>query len=628
MFELLKSEYARYKNWSYLAFVIVLGAFGFIAKLKPFLQEHPLQTAATNMVFIGGAFIFGVLQMALHRRANHWTYLIHRPLSTLHIYSGLTLAGLLLISSVVVVPMMIMVVGTDVFSASVVDSRHYVYILFLMLTATLAYLVGQLAALSASKGILTFAMLFVPILAPRHVNNIALLLPVTLLIAGVLYLNVKSFKPDLSRYLQNPLSILLLAVPMSLSFVFILLMSTTLFYHVPKFIAGTHSDNNPQNGTMRYIWQFESKDRPSYILENSDHPLAKNLMGQTELAEATYLDFDVWTFPRRGQMHVEDRIYALVDSETNTTWQFSHASMLLEGRQSTNGESIGALGENGFVEDLGSIEDSDRFTQVPYLIGKEFVMTQETLYKVNFEERSLDIKFALRGDEVFISPPQFRKEDVVISTNKRLMLFAYKDIMDGYDLAQPDYVIDHPVALENLRYVFTYRVAAGYMLLYFGNDYFGFDKPGAEIILASLGGEKAESIHQRRFELYGHPAWIRHFNYLISPALYYAQFSLLNALEPQDLTFASFERIRAREYPQRVIVISIILQILSGLITLLLVRAHKQGKAHAITWVILATGLGLPALCSFILLNPWHPTSHVFSLQSKDINTQTPALAL
>lgn len=620
MFELFRSEYSRYKNWGYLAFFTILVVFGFIAKIKPFLQDHPLQTAGTNMILIGGSFIFGVVQMVLHKRTNHWTYLIHRPLSTTHIYSGLTLAGLSLIACIVIVPWFIMVAGIDLFRPTVVDTRHYIYILFLFLTSTLAYLIGQLTVLSASKGILTFTMLFVPILALKHTSNMALLLPVSLMIAGMLYLNVKSFQPDLSRYLKNPLSIILLAVPMSFTFVFILLMSTTLFYHVPKFIAGTHSDNNPQNGSLGYIWQKEGKDRPAYVLENSNHPLAKNLIEQTALTESVYLDMDVWTFPRKGQMYVDDLNYALVNSTTNTTWQFSHSSMLLEGRRSTTGETIGALGRNGFIEEAHLAKDSDRFEQVPYLLGKQFVMTTQTIYQVNFVERSLDIKHQLLDDEVYISPLKFRQNDIAVATSKRILLFNLEDIVNSYDIAEPDYVVPHPSTLENMRFVYTYQLAQGYMLLYFSREQFGFDKPGAEILLARLGGQ-TESIGKRQFTLYAHPAWIRHFNYLISPTLHTAQFSFLHMLEPQDLTLASFERLKARQYPQHIYVISLILHLFSALIVFRLTRLHQQSKGQIITWVCLAAILGLPALCSFILLNPWGITRSLFSARQKPVST-------
>ena len=115
--------------------------------------------------------------------------------------------------------------------------------------------------------------------------------------------------------------------------------------------------------------------------------------------------------------------------------------------------------------------------------------------------------------------------------------------------------------------------------------------------------------------------------YLISPVLYYTQFTLFHALEPQDLTFASFERINARQYPKSIHLLSAILHVLSGFIVFYLSRLHRQPKAQAITWICLAVGLGLPALCSFVLLTPWHVTKRLFVRKHKSSNSSTSALA-
>jgi hypothetical protein len=617
MNELIKSEYTRYKGWGFLATAVVLGMYGFITRFKPFLQPNDMQSAFIYLSLIGGSLLFGILQVVMHKRASHWTYLIHRPLSTTRIYLALTLAGLAIISLVVIVPLLTMVGGIDTFSAVVVDVRHYLYILHIFLASILAYLIGQLIILNASKGIVVLILLFAPALAVTHTSNIALFFPLIVMIAGVFYLNIKSFKPDLNQYLRNPLSIFLLAVPMSFAFAIILLISTTLFYHVPKYIAGTHPDDNPQIGSMEYMFQLNIKERPAYALETNQHKRIKSLVAQTQLVEPEHLDVDVWTFPRRGQLPNKDRSYsyAFIDDATHTTWQFSHTSMLLEGRSNNSRGPIGAIGKQGFIENTALASANDKFKKVPFLLNKQFVMTADTIYQLNLAELTLDIKHQLVGDESYVGRPQFKKQGVVVVTSKRTLIFDTQDFINSYDTVEPDYIVLHPSALEDMRYVVGYPVAGGYMMLYFSNRQHGFDKPGAHVILAQIGGE-ALPIGSRSFDLYAHPAWIRHFRFIISPVIYSAQSMLLHALEPQDLAFASYERLSNREYPQSIYLVSFILHVLSGLTVFALTRHHRHGKSQRIIWVLLGTLIGLPALFSFILLNPWHVTRRLFAVRS------------
>jgi hypothetical protein len=287
--------------------------------------------------------------------------------------------------------------------------------------------------------------------------------------------------------------------------------------------------------------------------------------------------------------------------------------MLLEGRLSSTGESVGVIGKRGFIEDKRSVSEQDRFEQVPFLQNNQFIVTPQVIYQFNFAGKTLDIKHQLAADERYVSPPQFGKQGVVVVTSKRTLFFDNRDFINSYDIVTPDYIAPHPAELENMRYASSYKVADGYMLLYFGDDFMGYDMPGAAVLLAQIGGETL-SIGKRQFDVYPHPDWIRHFRYLISPTLYTAQSLLLHALEPQDLSFVSFERLQARQYPQSIHIIAVSLHLLSGLLIFALARLHKLTRIQTITWLIIGLSISLPALFSFILLNPWQVTRSLFTL--------------
>lgn len=607
MFELAKSEFVRYQKWALLIVIVLLAVFGFISTLKPLLEANGAQSALVNMTFLSVSLFFGILQMALYKRANQWTYLIHRPISPAKIYCGLSGAGILLLVCALGLPWFISMVGLDLFTHTVVESRHYLQVVFLLLTCIVCYLIGTLMVLNASYGIAGLLVILVIVLAPVAKNTLVQFAPVILILAGLFYLNIKSFKPDLSRYLTQPFSLVLLAVPLSFAMLFVLTMVATMtFYHLPNFIAGTHPDNNPVEGTYRYIWTYDEADTPEYILQNTETALAKNMIQQAKLANIDWVDTDNWTFPRKGQLYTDDYQYSLSHKQTNSTWQFSHSEMVLVGISSTTGKPVGILGKNGFVDTMALVTNNDRFIDVPFLLGEKHLMTRTVLYQVNFTEKLLSQKYSLEGDEFFIGTPDMHKNFITINTNKHTMLFDPQAYQDEYQQAVPDYVIPHPVPVKNLYALRVFQLADGYLFTYFGSDYFGFDRPGAQAFYAKLSGE-IEYVGGREFTVYSHPEWIRNSLYVVSPVLWGAQNVMFNSIEPAKKHIYSLSEIREIDFPKQVIKLAILLHIISVLGAIVICRRHRLKPAQVATWISLCAFLSVPALAACLMLNPWRP---------------------
>jgi len=620
MFELGKSEFIRYQKWAILVCVILLGTFGFISKIKPFLDPVSEQTALIYLLFISGSFAFGIIQMALHKRVNHWTYLIHRPIKTSHIYFAICCAGIAIIALGFGLPYLIMVTGLDTFGSTIVDTRHYLYVLFIILTCIMSYLIGSLVVLNASWGSALLLIMLVVVLAPQADNDFTQFFPVIFIIAVLLYLNVKSFKPDLSRHLNQPLSLVLLSVPMSFALSFCLILSSTVFYHIPKFIAGNHPDTNPVEGSYRFLWEYDAKEFPAYILENIDTVLAKQMVQQAKLADEEWIDADVWTFPRKGQFYINDKQYSLKHSGTNSVWQFSHDEMLLIGLHKTTGETIGIVGRNGFIENSSEVMDNQRFENVPFLLGEKNFMTKTRIYQVNFDEKLLEVKYQLQDGEHFIGIPQLNAHFVAVATNINILMFDTRTYKNEYLKLTPDYVVPHPVATRFLHGVKSYRLADGYLLTYFNQHHFGYDKPGAEAYYVNLAGEMT-LVGSRQFTIYSHPAWIRHLQYLISPVIFASQNIMFHMLEKEDTSHLGLSEIRSIQHPTDVNLIAIFLHFISVLGAILLSRKHKLSASQIATWVSLCAFLSLPALCSMLLLTPWKTERN--SLLKKSAVTMT-----
>jgi len=604
MLELFKSEFLRYRKWSFVAMGVFLAAFAFVARIKPFLQPEATQMALSFLIMVGGSLIFGLMQMFLHKRPNHWTYLVHRPVPPHQILLALLAAGGAVITIAVVIPWFVMTAGIDLFTNDIVDIRHYVFILFFLLSCLVGYLIGTLAVLNASKGILLLVVLMLLLLSPDPVTNFWQFFPATAIIASLLYLNFVSFKPDLSKHTSNPLAIALLAVPMSGVLVYGLILSTGIFYHIPLFVMGVHPDNNPVEDSFGYMWNFEEKERPGYVLANSQHPKAALFAKQAELADVEWINTYAWIFGRQGQLPMKDGQYALKHKESNTIWQFSHDHMLLEGRHGISKKPVGVIGKNGFLAALVDATDADRFDAIPFLVGDKFIQTKKTLYQVNFDERLLDIKFQPAEGTTILGPPQFRENFVALATSKNTLIFDKHEFLDEYEVAVPEYSVPHPVAPENILNILTYRMVDGYILMYMGRHYLGFHESAAEIIHAKLDGG-VESIGIRKFSAKKHPAWVMHWEDIVSPVMRVLNNMVHHAIEPTETGHKSFSELMAQRYPSHIYWIVGIFQMVSAAGCYFLCRRHSVEKQATITWTILGAVISLPAFVACMLMNPW-----------------------
>lgn len=604
MKDLFKSEFLRYRKWALLVMASFLAAAVFVSRLEPFLDPNSESMAIISVILIFSSLVFGLAQMLLHRRTNHWTYLVHRPLAPQKIYIALMAAGTAALALAVMLPWAIMVIGLDLVTSSVVDTRHYAYVLYFFLVCCAAYLVGSLAALSANRGAILLAPLLFTLLLPSPDSTLSQFLPAIVMIGLLLTLNIVSFKPDLAQHLRRPWAIVLMAAPLCVPVMYGLVMSSAITYHIPKFILGTHPDNNPVEGTFRYFWNLDAAARVGYALEGSDHPQADHYSQQATLADTAILSTSAWPFPHRSQLHVKDHQYALTDRASNTVWQFSHDSMLLEGRHAISQQHVGAVGRNGFLDHVDAATEADRFQEAPVMVGSNLMATPEVLYQVDFAERGLFVKFQPAAGERMIGLPRLKEHFVSLATDKHLMLFDRRTFADEYQAASPDYVIPHPVDPAGVYYVQSYRMVDGYLLVYSGPDLLAFDTPGLVTMHARPGAE-AELVHRRTFDMYAHPAWIRHFSEIVSPLTTILHDQTLALIDPRFSEGKSWTMERLRSYPAHLYWLALLLQITALLAVLWLARRHRLGARRTVTWVVMAGLIGLPIVVAFVMMNPW-----------------------
>ena len=94
--------------------------------------------------------------------------------------------------------------------------------------------------------------------------------------------------------------------------------------------------------------------------------------------------------------------------------------MMLQGSDNFTGKLVGWLGQQGFIEQLTLATDADRFISVPSMINNQFIVTDKTIFQVNFVNKQLSVKLMMTGEEVLVGRPEFKEHFVALATNQKI----------------------------------------------------------------------------------------------------------------------------------------------------------------------------------------------------------------
>ncbi|MCJ8321926.1 MAG: hypothetical protein MJK12_19990 [Colwellia sp.] len=602
MLALLKTEFLHYRKWAIGLLALQAMAWAIVLKLNEYTDASAFDNEITQILSLFGGFIFGVVQMVLITRKNHWAFLLQRPLNSRDIYFAITAASTLHIFIAFPLVWLAVVAGFDLFTNTVVDMRHYYMAPYLMMYSVATYLIGNLVVLNASRAaILTgFGLLTLHNDLPQFTWLKFLILALVIII--LLYLNIKSFKADRFQPLKSVSGIVLMAIPMQVILVFFLTMSTALFYDIPQTLMGTHPEQHPTEGSFEYWRNIEEDKRIAYLLKDSDMDNKTLFSRQTELADKDTIATYHSAFNRKNQLNFRDNQWFLSDEDSRTVWVFSHDEMMLQGSDNFTGEHVGWLGQQGFLDKLNLATDADRFITVPSMIKNQFIVTDKLIFQVDFANKQLSVKLMMTGGEYLIGRPEFKEHFVALVTNKQTYLFAAQTFLNEFELAATSYQLPHPVALENLSGLESYRMADGFLLIYRGQDYYGFDKAGAEILYAHANGD-VEKIHSVRFNKQNTPEFIQHFDYLISPAIYTLRGVIRNSFQSSELSKQSNDAVLTRPWSSTILITIILLQVSAAIVVLILARRFRLNHGKTVLWVLMSLVVGIPSLLSFLLLN-------------------------
>jgi hypothetical protein len=151
MFDLFLSEFKRFRLVALVAYVLQIVCWIFIGKMMIILEPQYIKHAILMLCVFSAGVGIGAVQMLLHKRKNHWTYLVHRPIAMPKIHFAISAAALCVIFLGFILPFASVLVYLDLMTNNVVDLRHYLMSVDMMLIATTAYFITSYVVLSPSK---------------------------------------------------------------------------------------------------------------------------------------------------------------------------------------------------------------------------------------------------------------------------------------------------------------------------------------------------------------------------------------------------------------------------------------------------------------------------------------------
>src|SRR3990167_5365586 len=116
MKDLFFSELRRFRRLTLLVAVAHLLLLLFLNRTTNLLQQPYFDSMVLFGVYLLLGLALAVIQVGSYRKPSQWLWLIHRPLSTERIFSALALSALTMLSLVLFVPLLLLVLGIELFT--------------------------------------------------------------------------------------------------------------------------------------------------------------------------------------------------------------------------------------------------------------------------------------------------------------------------------------------------------------------------------------------------------------------------------------------------------------------------------------------------------------------------------
>lgn len=602
MLDLFKSEFARFRLFAWLFCAAQVMAWIMVGKITEILQPGSSKNVLMmlSVVFAGAAF--ALLTMTLHKRKSHWAYLVHRPMPIDKIHLAVSLAALALLFIGFVLPFTLTLLYLDMFTENVVEMRHYLYCVHMMLVAAMAYFCGSFAVLTPSKGAY-LAIWSVTFLILRQSTPVYfdLLIDVVFVAVGY-YLARYAFKIDLSTFNERKLGIVFSALVLQPAIIVALVLSQGIYYHIPLMAMGAHPDDDSSRNAFHTYRGKETLEQFSQLLAQSQHPKAAQLKRQLALAEFERLATRNQMPSLKHQLFVKDNDYAVAQAKEGIIWVFSHKDMVYVGRDMINEQFRGYLGVRGFIADGKALEAADRFTRIPRIFGANLIAAGNQLLEVDFKRKALFVRHQLEAGDLYVATPVAAFDKIWLKSQKALYILDQTDFTKSSDTLTADYMYPHPVDTKvDVGIDFT-EVPDGYLVLYGSRNFNGYAKGGATLVFIPHESKPA-GLATVAFNRQQVPDWIYFQKFIFSPIFN----NLVEGTIGTILQFRPLPPEGERYFWQQKLNVgvywfTVLLALLSAVATWLLSARREISKSNRLLWTVLNLVLSLPGLISFVLL--------------------------
>lgn len=529
----------------------------------------------------------GVYQVGSQRRLGTFTYLIHRPLAPRRILLALASAASLLLTFVVGLPILLATLVAR-FRPQGVDARTFLMAPLVLGICLCFYLAGLLLVLSPSGA--RFAVLLIPVvfLYPR-LSPAATFLMLALALLWLWVLASAAFKPDLSTHVTSPLAVAALALPgqaallPALGFLLLLVYSIGVavsevgWRHVPDFSWNRYFPD----GTFHRVEYMDPGEALSTGLRRAGGGEATSLATAFDPKAAIELAPSTRDPHRRGQLWIHDRQLTFDDGGKGLVFTFSHDLMLFTGRETRTGQTAGWLGLEGRA--VGAIPPS-RFPEVPEVVNGRFLLTARRVYEIT-PDLSVRIAFEAPAAETIVTPHFGATGPLeAVLTDRTLQLLSPRVVS-----------VSLPGDVRNLSRAIVAPSGAGVVPAFdlvsfvFGRQ---SERDGA-IARQIVGRVDRDGSYRVLADLplgQGPPAWSRHRDFLIAPAL--------------TLLFDVARREPLSRPPPALWLAAALIGVASAALTATVARRRALSPASRLAWSAAALVTGLPGFLTLLLLTP------------------------
>lgn len=459
MKDLFLSELRRFRTMTVIAGVLHLLVLQFLNRMNDLLQLTYFEGAPFFGFYLLLGLGFALIQIGSYRKPSQWLWLIHRPLPSQQIFGALALAALTVLALVMLLPMLILILGTELFTSKVVDARHYMTAVHLLAFAMMAWFAGAHACLSRHKA--AAAVLPVPVLLSMHLISVWwLLLPVSLALAWLGWITLKSFRANREAPVQGHATLLLTALPLQLGLFLVIFEIGSFLFLTGSIMVGTDPLNTefpPKGGVIESL-RSEPKKAMVLALDGSRDSRATSWREQLPLLEPTRVGPYVLRFPIRHQLSNLNVPTQWFDETHKIMWTFSHDHMLFHGRNPENGSDHGWWG-------VGGAGDNSPFAEVPFASHEGYLMTRSALYAIDDDAHRQHLMLQLPAGEWFVDVPRREFNRLLVLTNQRLL--AYRSDRQAVSAFAPpllDWHVALPHGVAELEYVDIAELMDGWLV--------------------------------------------------------------------------------------------------------------------------------------------------------------------